>query len=278
MTAGSRGDVAPYTGLGAGLVRAGHEVTLVTHGLFEPLVAGSGVRFRAVPGDPKAELHSARGRGLHRSRTGAVKLLRAVALARRIAPEMTPAMVREAGEADVVLAGGPVAPLAHAIAQGLDRPSMGLFLQPLHGTSAFPPPMLGTRSLGPLGNRIGGDAVTAAVDHVFTRAARSLAAEHGLPVGRLPAARRARERQGWPVWHGFSELVVPRPATGVPAWRSAATGGPTRRPANSPRSSSASSTPARPRCTWGWEAPPLPIPGGSARGSSAPCARPDCAG
>ncbi|MEU8437463.1 glycosyltransferase [Streptomyces sp. NPDC029216] len=211
MTAGSRGDVAPYTGLGAGLVRAGHEVTLVTHGVFAPLVAGSGVRLRAVPGDPKAELHSTRGRDLHRSRTGAAKLLRAVALARRIAPEMAPGLLRAAREADVVLAGGTVAPLAHAIAQGLSRPSMGLFLQPLHGTRAFPAPMLGTRSLGPLGNRIGGDAVVAAVDHVFTRAVRTLAADHGLPVRRLSAARRDRERQGWPVWHGFSELVVPRP-------------------------------------------------------------------
>ncbi|MFD8142841.1 glycosyltransferase [Streptomyces sp. NPDC059708] len=211
MTAGSRGDVAPYTGLAAGLVRAGHEVTLVAHAVFAPLVAGSGVRFLAAAGDPEAELRSARGRALHRSRTGAVKLLRAVTLARRIAPEMTPTMVRAAREADVVLAAGTVAPLAHAIAEGLGRPSMGLFLQPLHGTRAFPPPMLAARSLGPLGNRIGGDAVTAAVDHVFTRAARTLAAEHGLPARGLSAARRARERQGWPVWHGFSELVVPRP-------------------------------------------------------------------
>lgn len=45
MTAGSRGDAAPYTGLGHRLALAGHEVTLVTHGRFEPLVAGSGVRF-----------------------------------------------------------------------------------------------------------------------------------------------------------------------------------------------------------------------------------------
>ncbi|WP_260618296.1 glycosyltransferase [Streptomyces sp. WAC07149] len=211
MTAGSRGDVAPYTGLGAGLARAGHEVTLVTHEVFAPLVAGSGVRFATLPGDPRAELHSPRGRGLHRSRNGAAKLLRAVALARRLAPEMTHPLVRAAREADVVLAGGTVAPLAYAIAEGLSRPSMGLFLQPLHGTREFPPPMLGTRSAGPLGNRLGGRAVVTAVDHVFTRAARALAAEHGLPVGRLSAARRARERRGWPVWHGFSELVVPRP-------------------------------------------------------------------
>lgn len=63
MTAGSRGDVAPFTGLGHGLVRAGHEVTLVTHARFAPLVAGSGVDFHALPVDPRAELESERGRG-----------------------------------------------------------------------------------------------------------------------------------------------------------------------------------------------------------------------
>lgn len=42
LTAGSRGDVAPFTGLGRGLVRAGHDVTLVTHGCFSDLVPGSG--------------------------------------------------------------------------------------------------------------------------------------------------------------------------------------------------------------------------------------------
>ncbi|MER6980361.1 glycosyltransferase, partial [Streptomyces carpinensis] len=64
MTAGSRGDVAPFTGLGHGLARAGHAVTLVTHGRFEPLVTGSGLAFHALPVDPRAELHSTRGRGL----------------------------------------------------------------------------------------------------------------------------------------------------------------------------------------------------------------------
>ena len=48
------------------LLRAGHEVTLVTHARFEPLVAGSGVRFHPLPVDPRAELESSRGRGLHR--------------------------------------------------------------------------------------------------------------------------------------------------------------------------------------------------------------------
>ncbi|WP_435850442.1 glycosyltransferase [Streptomyces massasporeus] len=65
--AGSRGDVAPYTGLGAGLARSGHEVTLATHALFEPLTAGSGVRFHPTPVDPHAVSHSDQGRDLHAS-------------------------------------------------------------------------------------------------------------------------------------------------------------------------------------------------------------------
>jgi UDP:flavonoid glycosyltransferase YjiC (YdhE family) len=119
MTAGSRGDVAPYTGLGAALARSGHEVTLVTHGLFESLAAGSGVRFQPTPVDPHAVSHSDRGRSLHTSTTGLGKLLRAASMARSAAEEMTDALVRAARGADAVLAAGAVAPLGLAIASSV---------------------------------------------------------------------------------------------------------------------------------------------------------------
>ncbi|MYX40860.1 glycosyltransferase, partial [Streptomyces sp. SID89] len=47
--AGSRGDIAPYTGLGAALRRAGHDVALATTGAFAPLVQAAGLEFRALP-------------------------------------------------------------------------------------------------------------------------------------------------------------------------------------------------------------------------------------
>ncbi|WP_030759550.1 glycosyltransferase [Streptomyces griseus] len=204
MTAGSRGDVAPYTGLGAGLVRAGHEVTLAAHGLFEPLVAGSGVRFHPLPVDPRAELHSARGRGLHRARTGAGKLVRLAAMARGAVDEMTAALVEVARQGEVLLVGGALGPLGYALADALSVPALGLHLQPLHPTGEFPAPVLGTRSLGPVGNRLGGRAVMTSVELMFSGAVRALP-RHGL----APADRsRRRER---PVMHGYSELVVPRP-------------------------------------------------------------------
>ncbi|NML51794.1 glycosyltransferase family 1 protein [Streptomyces sp. R302] len=204
MTAGSRGDVSPYTGLGAGLVRAGHEVTLAAHAVFEPLVAGSGVRFRPLPVDPRAELHSARGRRLHDARTGAGKLVRLASMARGAVDAMTAALVDVAREGEVLLVGGALGPLGYAIAEGLDVPAVGLHLQPLHPTAEFPAPVLGTRSLGAVGNRLSGRAVMTSVELMFHDAVRSLPRRYGLPRagGRSPA---------WPVLHGYSELVVPRP-------------------------------------------------------------------
>ncbi|MFD8237231.1 glycosyltransferase [Streptomyces sp. NPDC059696] len=211
MTAGSRGDVAPYTGLGAGLVRGGHEVTLATHGLFAPLAAGSGVRFHPTPVDPHAVSHSERGRGLHASTTGLGKLLRAASMARSAAEEMTDALVQAARGADVVLAAGAVAPLGRAIADGLRLPSLGLFLQPQHPTREFGAPLLGGRSLGTVGNHLGGRAVISAVDRVFTQALHRLRTRHGMTLPGPSASRRAHERAHWPVLHGFSERVVSRP-------------------------------------------------------------------
>ncbi|KOX02314.1 UDP-glucose:sterol glucosyltransferase [Streptomyces sp. NRRL B-1140] len=211
MTAGSRGDVAPYTGLGAGLAHGGHGVTLATHGLFEPLVAGSEVRFHPTPVDPHAVSHSDRGRDLHASTSGPGKLLRAVSMARSAAEEMTDALVEAARGADVVLAAGAVAPLGRAIAEGLSLPSLGLFLQPQHPTREFGAPMLGGRSLGAVGNHLGGRAVISAVDRVFTHAVHRLRTRHGMALRGPSAGRRAHERARWPVLHGFSERVVPRP-------------------------------------------------------------------
>lgn len=211
MTAGSRGDVAPYTGLGHRLVRAGHEVTLVTHGCFEPLVAGSGVRFHALPVDPRAELESPRGRGLHRSTSGAGKLVRVVELARRLVGRMTDDLVAAARDSDVLLLSASLAPLGHTVAEGLRLPSMGVYLQPIAPTREFAPPVLGGGSFGAPGNRLTGHGVNLAVEHVFAGTVPAVRARLGLPPVRTGTARRARERLLWPVHHGFSPLVVPRP-------------------------------------------------------------------
>ncbi|MET9831111.1 glycosyltransferase [Streptomyces sp. NPDC006385] len=205
MTAGSRGDVAPYTGLGHALSRAGHEVTLVTHGRFEGLVTGAGVRFRPLPVDPRAELESARGQSLHRSATGAGKLVRVVAMARALAGRMTDDMLAAARSSDLLLLAGSTAPLGHAIAEGLALPSIDLPLQPLAPTREFGPPMLGGRSWGGLGNRLAGHGVNLAIERVFSAAVPDVRARLGLPRSKPRPTRTGR------VLHGFSPLVVRRP-------------------------------------------------------------------
>ncbi|MBB5101171.1 UDP:flavonoid glycosyltransferase YjiC (YdhE family) [Streptomyces spectabilis] len=212
MTAGSRGDVAPFTGLGAGLVRAGHDVTLLTHDMFEPLTRGSGIRFHPLPVDPRAELHSERGQGLHRSGTGVGKLLRAMSMGRAVVGQFTDSLIEVARDSDVLVLSGVVAPLGCTVAEGLKLPSVGVNLQPMHATRAFAPPLATVRSLGPVGNRLAGHAVTALIEQIFTRAAPEARRRLRLPPLGVGAARRARERQGWPVLYGFSPQVVPRPA------------------------------------------------------------------
>ncbi|MFI1393461.1 glycosyltransferase [Streptomyces sp. NPDC020681] len=219
MTAGSRGDVAPYTGLGHGLARAGHDVTLVTHERFAPLAAAAGIGFHALPVDPRAELESTAGQGLHRSSTGAGKLARMISMARALVGQLTDDLLAAARASDVLLLSGSLGPLGHTIAEGLELPSMGVYLQPIAATGEFAPPVGGTRSLGRVGNRLAGRAVNAAVDHVFAATAPELRARLGLPRTGARAARHARERQDWPVFHGFSELVLQRPRDWRPGLR-----------------------------------------------------------
>ncbi|MCP2313573.1 glycosyltransferase [Kitasatospora paracochleata] len=219
MTAGSRGDVAPYTGLGHGLAAAGHRVTLVTHARFAPLAADAGIGFRPLPVDPRAELASARGQGLHRSRGGAAKFARVVAMARGLVGEMADGLLDAAQDQDVLLVSGSLGPLGHTIGAGLGRPTVGVYLQPLAATAEFGPPVLGARGYGAAGNLLAGRVVGAAVDAIFADTVRRLRTRLGLPPSRTRAARRARERQDWPVLHGFSELVVPRPRDWRPGLR-----------------------------------------------------------
>ena len=213
MTAGSRGDVAPYTGLAHGLARAGHEVTLATHGSFRSLVAAPGVGFHPLPVDPRAVLESERGRGLHDSTTGAGKILRLMSIARTVVGEMAAELVDVARESDALLLSSSLAPLGYAIGEGLGVPSMGVYLQPLHPTGVFGPSVIGTSSFGPAGNRLAAHVVNAGVDGMFTSTLRTTVRQSlGLPRGSARAARHAaRERRLWPVHHGFSPLVVPRP-------------------------------------------------------------------
>ncbi|MFJ1754082.1 glycosyltransferase [Kitasatospora sp. NPDC088134] len=201
MAAGSHGDVAPFAGLGAHLRAAGHEVALAAPETFGGLVAESGLAFRPLSVDPGG------GAG------GGSLLGRAAAFVDRLGDGLADAA---APGADLLLLTATTAPLGWHLAEAMNVPSLGVYLQPTLPTGEFPPVVGGTRSLGRWGNRAAGAVGQRVVDRLHTDAARRLRTRLGLPPLAQSAQRRARERENWRVLHGFSPTLVPRPAD----WRS----------------------------------------------------------
>ncbi|MGW2680449.1 glycosyltransferase [Streptomyces sp. NPDC001436] len=199
-TAGSRGDVAPYAGLGAGLRRAGYDVTLATTDTFAPLVRDAGLEFRRLPAD-------ARTRG---GVTGKRELMRAAA-----------AFVTELGQGfadvmddgtDLLLLSATTAPLGWHLTEATGTPSLGVYLQPTAPTGDFPPAVTGSRSLGRLANRATGHFALRMADRLYEQAVAKLRRRLQLPPASPYAMRRRQEQARWPVLYGFSTALVPRPS------------------------------------------------------------------
>ena len=214
MAVGSRGDVAPYTGLGVRLQAAGHQVTLATHALFETLVRSRGLEFHPLPMDTREQLTS---RIAASGTTNPLKVTLAVnkVVADHARP-LADAMLAAAGPAELVLL-TPAGWIGAHVAEGLGLPSMGVYLQPMTPTREFPPATVTTRSLGGWGNRRAATALLTMGQQPYRRVVDQLRGELGLPVIR-PAEWLARvDAQRWPICYGYSPTVVPQPAD-WPQW------------------------------------------------------------
>lgn len=210
-TAGSHGDVAPYTGLGARLRQAGHRVVMATHARSAEAVRRSGLGFRPLPLDRYATSGAGarEGAGPGKGGPGAgLSKVEQIKLARELAPEMADAVTEAcAAGAEVVLLSSALAPLGLVAAEGLGLPSLGVFLQPLAPTREFPPVIFDMPSMGPFTNRAAARCAESLLTRAFAPGVRHLERRLGVP----PAALE-RRRATWPVQHGFSPVVVPRPA------------------------------------------------------------------
>jgi sterol 3beta-glucosyltransferase len=210
VAVGSRGDVAPCTGLGQALGADGHRVTVAAYAMFAGLVRDCGLEFRALPGDPRL-LDAA---GWERGSTGpmgTVRLLRLIAAHMRELHAGILAVARQG--ADVLLLQGVSAIGGYHIAEGLGLPSMGLGLAPVYPTGEFPPSTVTARSLGRQGNRAAGMALVLLGSPFLAGPVQELRAELGLPRLRTwQAVFGQQDAARWPVFHGFSPAVVPRPA------------------------------------------------------------------
>jgi len=201
---GSRGDVVPFTGVGTALRQAGHTVTIAAHPSYAPLVTGAGLRAHPMPGDLGVLLD------LPERSTPAYQAGRVPRLTELLYGAAR-ATLEAAADADLLLVNGS-APFGYDIAEALGIPSAGLFSQPMTPTSAFPPIVLhSARSWGPRGNRLLGEVGLRSMIP-FHRATARLRRDLGLPRRSAGATAARQAREGWPILHGYSPAVLPRPA------------------------------------------------------------------
>src|SRR3954470_10692572 len=145
VTAGSRGDVSPFTGLGQRLQQAGHQVTLAAHGRFADLVGDCGLEYRTLPGDPVE---------LVRARTAAPSPEDARSVFAAFLDELGDGvMAAVAAGTDILLTAFGPAPLSRLVAEGFGIPSLGVYFAPGVPPRESPPPgRPGTGPLSPAGN------------------------------------------------------------------------------------------------------------------------------
>ncbi|MBB5168378.1 glycosyltransferase [Mycobacterium sp. AZCC_0083] len=221
---GSRGDVAPLTGVGVALREAGNRVVVAAYTPFADLITGCGLDFRELPADftPGAENADVSPRAA-------------------LAAMFTPRGVRDTGQsilnalhdvpADVLLL-PPLSELAgHPLAEAMGIPSVGVRMQPLSATAAYPPTVLGAWSAGTRGNRLAANASAWIIDRLYGGVVAGFRRDLGLPKLSTRALRRQRSGANWPILHGYSPIVLPRPADWranlevVGYWRQAPTAG-----------------------------------------------------
>lgn len=211
-TAGSRGDVAPYTGLGRHLDAAGHHTVIATHEPFRELVESRGLEFAPLAGDPRELMGTKAGQRWQAKGTGPVATARLVGLMRPYAREMAERIMAAAQGADLLLCSALTAGSYHT-AQGLGIPSMGVYLQPLEATRDFSTVLAGgTRNLGPWGNRMSATSSQAVLSVPFMGEVNRAREQMGLRRTTHRALQRELRERRWPVLHGFSRHVVPRPS------------------------------------------------------------------
>lgn len=212
LAPGTTGDVAPYTGLGARLARAGHHVAIAANERFRSMITGAGLEFRLLRGDPDSANRSEQGRRWHAAGTGPLGQLRMARVVLGYVDEVSrdfEPVLRQG--ADVVLLNAVALLTGYDIAEGLGVPTAGALPAPMHPTGHLPAALLGLPDLTPPVNRALNRAALVAGAAVFGRTTAALRKDLGLPPVRASSLWRRLEAREWPAFYGFSEALLPRP-------------------------------------------------------------------
>jgi len=212
---GSQGDVRPSAALGAGFVRAGHDVRLVTLPAFRALAEEHMLEFAPVQVDPYAFITGDIGQSWMDSMD---KPLRLVAGVSRAAAEFLAPITEDAVAAcrgfDALLYNVPLSIAGYTVAEALGIPGIPTAVAPYHATRTFPSIITPSLPLkGALVNRLSGTAAIQVLWMMFrSHMNRWRAARPGM--GPLPWWNPLQEisRAGIPWLYGFSPSVIPAPA------------------------------------------------------------------
>ncbi len=199
---GSRGDIQPLIHLGRGLVAAGHAVRLASFPPFAEAAGAAGLAFHPIAGDPRQLVRQA-GAGM-------LALVRTFnRLGADFARDLSDPRL---GETDLFVVQLPLALYARDLAERFRRPLVQAAVIPMVPTGTMPMmglPDLRLPGLNRLTYRLGSRLLWQFYRRVIHRWRRNTL---GLPP--ISLARYALRPDGrpLPVVHGFSPLVVPRPA------------------------------------------------------------------
>lgn len=208
IAVGSRGDVAPLTGVGVALQQAGHEVAIAAYTPFGDMISSCGLEFRELPADLQlaadgAEVSPVKGLAAFASPKGM----------RALGNNILAAVADE--PADILLLSPFAEMVGHPLAEFKAIPSLGVRLQPLSATAQYPPAVMGAWSAGSFGNRAAANAGAWLVDRLYGGVVADFRHQLGLPHRPVRRLRQQRTAAQWPVLHGYSPLIAPQP----PDWR-----------------------------------------------------------
>ncbi|MGD8793209.1 MAG: glycosyltransferase [Anaerolineae bacterium] len=205
---GTRGDVQPYVALGVALQRAGHTVRLAAPAVFHDLVAGYGLAFHGLPGDPAdLMLQVADGASANLVSQSVVVLRHTLPLAR----QMVDSVQKACQGAEAIVHSMLMTVIGHqmAVARGVPDFSALIFLV-FCPTSAFPVP-----TLAPGKHRARNRLSHVAFTQLFWQMNRLAYAylrrgNHDLPPLSGWPLDRSLDRPT-PILYGLSSQIVPRP-------------------------------------------------------------------
>lgn len=212
---GTQGDVQPYLALGAALVRAGHDVKLVTHPGYAPTAQSLGIAVSEVDGNVQEVMQSPELRDLMRQG----KFLKINAYTSQLIQAYATGWLRVSlgalHDRQVLLAGIGGLHQARALSEKLCVPVIEAHVVPFTPTRAFPAPLV-PAWLGRLGGR-----VNRLTHHLFRQAmwqgyrqadtnARKVVLH--LPPAPLSGPKGWKGRVTAPVLYGISPSVLRRPA------------------------------------------------------------------